>query len=248
MRASTKRFRRKRSVASLKCPPPLTPPHHALRAWAGGEIDSRSRDAFFDFASELSARQSQKPHRIPDLRQMISAVEGRSHHDQARHANKRTKRKKEAERRKAQSVSTTAPCDAARVLTGRARLPAFHCGSCPRDSRIPRTQLRARFRGANAKLGGGIPPAPAPLTASTSRAGHSAGRHDAQSRPGAGGTSPCPRAPQPAPPAGVLHGERGAAHLPVTGRVSRMVTVKVTQALIARRFLRRRFAHAGAGG
>ena len=30
---------------------------------------------------------------------------------------------------------------------GRARLPAFHRGSCPRDSRIPRAQLRTRLRG-----------------------------------------------------------------------------------------------------
>ncbi len=29
--------------ATRKCPPPLTPPHHALRAWAGGEKISHSR-------------------------------------------------------------------------------------------------------------------------------------------------------------------------------------------------------------
>jgi hypothetical protein len=67
---------------------------------------------------------------------------------------------------------------------GRARLPAFHRGSCPRDSRIPRAQLRTMFRGTSAKLGGVFPPAPAPVAASTSRAGHAAGRRDVQSRPG----------------------------------------------------------------
>src|ERR1700728_513311 len=40
---------------------------------------------------------------------------------------------------------------------GRARLPAFHRGSRPRDSRIPRTQLRARFRGAGAVVVGVLP-------------------------------------------------------------------------------------------
>jgi hypothetical protein len=40
-----------------------------------------------------------------------------------------------------------------RTQEGAARLPAFHCGSCPRDSRIPRTQLRTRLRGAQHPAG-----------------------------------------------------------------------------------------------
>jgi hypothetical protein len=47
---------------------------------------------------------------------------------------------------------------------------------CPWDSRIPRCRSRTMFRGASAQDGGGFPPAPAPVTASTSHAGRNAGR------------------------------------------------------------------------
>jgi len=63
---------------------------------------------------------------------------------------KKRKNKKEAERRKTlfRNLRSLAGCGAAPTLTlrrkrgrekeGAARLPAFHGGSCPRDSRIPR--------------------------------------------------------------------------------------------------------------
>jgi len=122
-------------------------------------------------------------------------------------------RKRNAERR---CSVTTALARGTRLL-GRARLSAFHCGSCLRDSRIPKAQLRTRLRGAQrqAPIGGGVlPPAPAPVAASTSHAGHGAGRHDVRNRPGATVTSRRPRAPhslyQTGSPADILHGsERG---------------------------------------
>jgi len=40
----------------------------------------------------------------------------------------------------------------------------------------PKVRLWTMFRGAIALFGGGLPPASAPVTASTSRAGHNAGR------------------------------------------------------------------------
>src|ERR1700683_3211622 len=40
---------------------------------------------------------------------------------------------------------------------GAARLPAFHRGSCQRDSCIPTAQLRARLRGASAEKWRGYP-------------------------------------------------------------------------------------------
>ena len=103
---------------------------------------------------------------------------------------KERKEEKEAERRKTlfRNRRSLAGCGAAPTLTlprkrgrkkeGAARLPAFHGGSCPRDSRIPRLNSDQASRDTAPKAAGFTPPAPAPLAASTSRAGHVAGRHD----------------------------------------------------------------------
>jgi hypothetical protein len=53
---------------------------------------------------------------------------------------------KEAERRQTQGT-TAASCDAARALSERARLSAFHRGSHPREYLIPKAQLQARLPG-----------------------------------------------------------------------------------------------------
>ena len=77
----------------------------------------------------------------------------------------RATRKKEAERRKTLSIILRNLRCGAREAS-RARLPAFHHGSCQRDSRIPLGSARARLPGDTAPLSGGLPPpAPAPFTA-----------------------------------------------------------------------------------
>ena len=76
---------------------------------------------------------------------------------------KKRKKEKEAERRKTlfRNHRSLAGCGAAPTLTeGAARLPAFHRGSCQRDSRIPTAQLRARLRETGTESGG-LPPASA---------------------------------------------------------------------------------------
>jgi len=73
----------------------------------------------------------------------------------------------------------------------------------PWDSRIPRCNPDQVSRSAAPVDGGGIPPAFAPVPASTSHAGHNAGRHDVRAARVQRGRTLCPRAPQPAPPAGV---------------------------------------------
>jgi hypothetical protein len=63
---------------------------------------------------------------------------------------------KEAERRKALvPYLRTLRCGSRPA--GRARLPAFHRGSCQRDSCIPTAQLRARLRGTSTRRWRGYP-------------------------------------------------------------------------------------------
>src|ERR1700691_2706054 len=96
---------------------------------------------------------------------------------------------KEAERRKTlfRNLRSLAGCGTAptfillrvrgRTQEGAARLPAFHRGSCQRDSCIPNGSASGQAsRGKRRKVAGVSRPAPAPVAASTSRAGHSVGR------------------------------------------------------------------------
>ena len=109
-------------------------------------------------------------------------------------------------------LSTKRTChERMRLRSHRRRRP------CPRESRIPRTQLRTRLRGAqrlSANRRRVAPSAPAPVTASTSQTGLCAGRHDVQNRPGATVTSRRPRVPhslcQTGSPADILHGSERA--------------------------------------
>src|SRR6185437_11215739 len=97
---------------------------------------------------------------------------------------------------------------------GRARLSAFHGGSAlgtHASQGAVSDQVSRRWL----HDGGGLPPAPTPVTASTSHAGHSAGGHDVRYRPSATGTNPlragtASRSRQPESPADVLaRGTRG---------------------------------------
>jgi hypothetical protein len=90
------------------------------------------------------------------------------------------KEEKEAERRKTlfRNLRSLAGCGAAptfilprvrgRKKEGAARLPAFHRGSRPRDSRIPRLNSDQAWRNAAPVSGGLPPPAPARLQRCTS--------------------------------------------------------------------------------
>jgi hypothetical protein len=69
------------------------------------------------FSPELCQRQSQQQTSEPDLRQMAPAVAAGCHHDHAPQAKKEPSKKRKAERRKTQSV-TSAACAAARALQG----------------------------------------------------------------------------------------------------------------------------------
>jgi hypothetical protein len=81
---------------------------------------------------------------------------------------------KEAERRKTlfRNLRSLAGCGTAptfilprvrgRTQEGAARLPAFHRGSCQRDSCIPTAQLGPGFAGQAPLSGGGIPPGAGP--------------------------------------------------------------------------------------
>jgi hypothetical protein len=149
----------------------------------------------------IGARVMRKPRqglrRNSDLRQIDPAVEGRRNHDRAR---RKIKNKKEAERRQTLLLNRFAFRQSARPADKFTQSAQPICKArspvgvprrlFPRDSRIPRRDFGPGFAERSAIDGGGLPPAPAPVAASTSRAGHGAGRHDARSRSGAEVTSP----------------------------------------------------------
>jgi hypothetical protein len=80
------------------------------------------------------------------------------------------------------------------ALPGRARLPALHRGTSP-TARLISGPRFLELPGANGRT------LPGASAASTSRAGHSAGRYDARNRPGAECVVP-PAGTAPAPPSG----------------------------------------------
>jgi hypothetical protein len=79
----------------------------------------------------------------------------------------------------ANAGTTAASCDAARALSERARLTAFHRGSRLREL-LPSQRLSARPGFLGRGLHGRYPPSPVPVQGCTSHPGHNAGRHDAQ--------------------------------------------------------------------
>ncbi len=98
----------------------------------------------------------------------------------------RFRQSKEAERRQTRVsllhlAAKRAPC------AGRARLSAFHGGSAQGTHASPGAASDQASRSQHHD-GGDLPPAPAPVTASTSHTGHSAGGHDVRYRPSAEAT------------------------------------------------------------
>jgi hypothetical protein len=80
---------------------------------------------------------------------------------------------------------------------GRARLPAFHRGSSLGTHASQGAASDQVSRSGAPRHGGVLPPAPAPVAASTSHAGHNAGRHDVRNRPGTACNSVRGRRPRP---------------------------------------------------
>jgi hypothetical protein len=112
--------------------------------------------------------------------------------------------------------------------TGRARLPAFHCGSRQGDFRRPRLSVRPCFRGLGRSIRSYGPPTGAktvcfstgvtraetcPSPASTSRAGRNAGRMMPKP-PGSQGDEP--------KPAGTATRSAGQGHRPASSQGSEM--------------------------
>jgi len=115
------------------------------------------------------------------------------------------KNKREAERRQAHFVQTSAPYGRGSRETSRARLTAFHHGACGSEPTPPLSSRRASCDSAKKRA---LPASACPSPASYSQTGHHAGRAFSRSRPGAMVTSRRPREPlslhQPVPPADVL--------------------------------------------
>ena len=87
--------------------------------------------------------------------------------------------------RKRRAVRATKSRLAPPSAVGRARLSAFHHGSRQRESSSLRLSFRPGFLGCGAKRCGLARQRRSQFQRCTSHTGHSAGRHDARSRPGA---------------------------------------------------------------
>ena len=164
------------------------------------------------------ARHCQKRRRALDLRRMNPAVERPDHHDRRRRKTGcKSFRLASGNQRKAERRQTRVYLLAlrqARTLQGalacRRSTAVLPLGLYASQGAVS-DQVSRRWR----QGGGGLPPAPTPVTASTSHAGHSAGGHDVRYRPSATGTNPlragtASRSRQPESPADVLaQGARG---------------------------------------
>jgi hypothetical protein len=177
--------------SSLPHPAPLRARPSPCR---GGQIHSYSRRAP---ASDFCRSQCQTAN-------AVGWVERRETHQLSRkprwvsrrstHPTKaRYRQIKEAERRQTH-FQMSAPAGAVRATKsrlaptlrcGRARLSAFHHGSRQGESSSPRLSFGPGFVGAAPNAAACRQRRPH-FQRSTSHTGHSAGRHDAQSRPGAG--------------------------------------------------------------
>ena len=152
-----------------------------------------------------AARHCQKRRRALDLRRMTpggksGSPRSETAQDRLQIFQTRFRQSKEAERR--QTRVYLLALRQARTLEG-----ALACrrstAVLPLGLTHPKVRLRTMFRGATAKSGGGLPPAFAPVTASTSRAGHSADGLMSKTARKQWGRTLCPRAPSSLPPAGV---------------------------------------------
>ena len=201
------------------------------------------------------ARHSQKRRRYPDLRQMLrqwkraeasrsdaahcgpderSDIRERSRSSSAapgfRFAHPGYKIK--GSRTPTDAVRNRLPCG--KRAPCRARSPVgVPRRLCPRDSRIPKVQPGPGFAEQAPVDGGGIPPAFAPVPASTSHAGHNAGRHDVRAAREQMGTNPLPAGTAPAPASRShrltsLHEEREAGFYSLSPILSSIVATHVT--------------------
>ena len=191
------------------------------RSWDCGNAHkcSRSRGAIFVRTRAMSKPLPKtSPH--PNLRRINPAVECRIHHDRARRTNER-KKKKEAERRKARSHRRT--CKVRRAPCGARSPSGVPLRLSPGRQLVPKAQRQATLLGRSGAFGPVRPPQPGggdlapfhgryprrktkqpvPVPVSTSHAGHCAGRLMPDAARVQRGRTLCPRAPQPAPPAGV---------------------------------------------
>ena len=149
----------------------------------------------------------------PTFVRAIRPWRDRGAQDRARRTDERTDGKRKGSRTPT-DAGLPACLAASAHPAGRARLSAFHGGSAlgtHASQGAASDQVSRRW----CQGGGGLPPAPTPVTASTSHAGHSAGGHDVRYRPSTTGTNPlragtASRSRQPESPADVLaRGARG---------------------------------------
>ena len=180
-----------------------------------------SRPSSDDSGVEWPDHQDQKRRTVARMSEAISGndLAAFTAHPGCRFAHPGYKKERTEKRKRKQNADRRgSPCFTLR----RSAHPAQGALACRRSTAVlpkglthPLVRLRTRLRGAGAKSGGGLPPAPAPVTASTSQTGHSAGRHDVRTRPSTEVTKPppagaAPRSRQPSSPAGVLaRGARG---------------------------------------
>lgn len=205
-----------------------------------------------------AVRHCHERRRGPDLRRMPRRGKGRRHHDRTRRkqvarierseirgrspgftaapgfrcAQPGLQNEKEAERRQTRVsllhlAAKRAPC------AGRARLSAFHGGS----AQGTHASLGAASDQASRSQhhdGGDLPPAFAPVTASTSHTGHSAGGHDVRNRPSTEATKPPPAGAASRSPPAIVTGRRPCtkserpALLVLSPKLSSVVAIEVT--------------------
>ncbi len=161
-------------------------------ACARNDEFSRSRDAFFVRTRGVSMALSRTTPRSRPSSD-VPGVDRPDHHDRTRRKTgcksffwTRFRQQKEAERRQTR-VSLLHLAAKRAPWPGRARLSAFHGGSAQGTHASPGAASDQASRSQHHD-GGGLPPAPAPVAASTSHTGHSAGRHDVRYRPSAEAT------------------------------------------------------------
>ena len=173
------------------------------RSWDRGDAHKRphSRGAIFVRTQVMrQAKPKPSPQSRPSSDQSGCGEPGSSRSGTA-HERTNGKKEKEAERR--QALSATA-CLAASAHPAQGALACRRSTTAlPLGLTHPKVQPGPGFAEQAPVDGGGIPPAFAPVPASTSHAGHNAGRHDVRAARVQRGRTLCPQAPQPAPPAGV---------------------------------------------
>ncbi len=140
------------SDATSQSPPPPRCAWSPSPAIAGAEDTApRSRGAIFCSPPSHAARHSQNDAAFRPSSDQSDCGEP-DDHGRARRTNEQTNGKRKGSRTPKGATSPPHLQGAARASAGRARLPAFHCGSRQGDSWSPRLSVRPRFR----RLGRGV--------------------------------------------------------------------------------------------